>query len=89
MLTRRGLLGSLISFVAAPAIVRVASIMPVKAIAPTVDEALTYEYVGEPWNELLAVTRKAFVPRLVVQIYFANPALRQLIKPPPNHELLR
>lgn len=34
-LSRRGLITGLISFVAAPAIVRAASLMPVKALKPT------------------------------------------------------
>lgn len=42
MLNRRGLITGLVSFVAAPAIVRAASLMPVKAI--TLDELPLYGF---------------------------------------------
>lgn len=38
MISRRGLITGLISFVAAPAIVRVSSLMPVKVLVPDLNE---------------------------------------------------
>ena len=57
-LSRRKFIGSLISFVAAPAIVRVSSIMPVKAIPEDVLFSWNgngYDVTGmsEPMNDLL------------------------------------
>jgi hypothetical protein len=46
MLTRRGLLASLGAIIAAPAIVRIANIMPVRAVVlrPSLDEILRVPY---------------------------------------------
>jgi hypothetical protein len=64
MLHRRGFLTGVFSAFAAPAIVRVESIMPVKAMP-------LYE-------ELTAITRKVFVPRLFIQLYHESPELNLL-----------
>lgn len=42
MITRRGLIGGLASFIAAPAIIKVAGIMPIKAFIDPLDPALLY-----------------------------------------------
>jgi hypothetical protein len=55
-LSRRSLITGLISLVAAPAIVRAGSLMPVKQmLSPTVME------------DIIDITRRAFVPRLYAQ----------------------
>jgi len=67
MLHRRGFLTGVFSAFAAPAIVRVESIMPVKALPPAL-----FPVIGpysDLYEELVAVTRKAFVPRLFAQLY--------------------
>lgn len=79
-MNRRGFITGLISFAAtAPAIVRVASLMPVKAIS--IDDLLharmneAYAVMRDNLNRslygdnLITITRKAFVPRMAVQIY--------------------
>lgn len=71
-------------FVAAPAIVRAASIMPVKAIDVAEFEwspFYTAYPVGSLYGELTEMTRAAFVPRLFQQIYFASPILQALDLP--------
>lgn len=89
--SRRGFLAGLGSlFVAAPAIVRATSLMPVKAWSPTNPATNPYwsdigpestrlliERMNDDlYGNLAAVTRKAFVPRLYVQIYKASPILK-------------
>ncbi|HWS65680.1 MAG TPA: hypothetical protein VN325_23210 [Steroidobacteraceae bacterium] len=91
MTTRRGFitgLGAL--FIAAPAIVRVASIMPVRAfdLDLTDYDAIEQELramsggiehsVRDAFGELVSVTRMAFVPRLFVEVYRASPLLAEL-----------
>jgi hypothetical protein len=69
MLNRRSLITGLISLVAAPAIVRATSIMPIKAL-PTVE--LDTLVRKQPADYLIALTRQAFVPRLFVSVYRAD-----------------
>ena len=64
MLNRRGFLAGVFSVFAAPAIVRVESIMPVKAM-PVGMFPIIGPYSGL-YEELQAVTRKAFILRLYV-----------------------
>jgi len=63
MLSRRGFIGGLVGCLAAPAIVHASNLMPVKAVAI------------EPfdWVEYQLTVRRAFVPRLQVQLYQASP----------------
>lgn len=87
MLDRRGFLTGLFSAFAAPAIVRASSIMPVK-VMPTLaglEEELQAEMGNLPnasalQAELSAVVRRAFVPRLLVQIYQASPLTSALLE---------
>lgn len=89
--SRRGFIAGLGAlFVAAPAIVRAASIMPVKAISfedllrERMDEAyrITRDSISENlYGSLTNVTRAAFVPRLFVQTWFASPLLEALDLP--------
>jgi len=65
MLDRRGFLAGVFSAFAAPAIVRIESIMPVKAMP--VMFPIIGPYSGL-YEELQAITRKAFVPRLFIQM---------------------
>ena len=84
-LTRRGLLGGLLSLVATPAIVRAASLMPVRATlvsAQMIDlEAINRIVPGLPPSagaleaELAAIVRRAFIPRVYVQIYQSAPLM--------------
>ncbi len=70
-ISRRSLIASLICLVAAPAIVRAGSLMPVKSFDPE-----TLEFVPmHPglYSDPVAVTRKAFIPRLFVQLRYAGP----------------
>ena len=80
--SRRSFITGLISFVAAPAIVRVTSLMPVRGIimdlAPT--DLLMSKSVYE---ELCDITRRAFVPRLYVQLYDVAPAFLTILAEPP------
>lgn len=78
--SRRSFLTGLIaSLVTAPAIVRAASLMPVKVMPA--DEVLARLATGhvadmsDIYAELSAATRRAFVPPLHVQIYLASPFL--------------
>lgn len=65
------------SLVAAPAIVRVASIMPVKSMedaAIILGEGDRMPYLASP-QDIAAVIRRAFVPRLYVQMWKENPMM--------------
>ena len=80
VLTRR----NFFSVLAAPAIVRAASLMPVRALSTVDWEGLaTIPYLlpgnGIPagWGPLCDVVRRALVPRLYVQVY-KNPPLAYL-----------
>ncbi len=75
--SRRSLITGLISLVAAPAIVRAASLMPVKAM----DLGADFYIDGVPvyYDQLVDVTRKAFVPRLFVSIKLADPLIFGLL----------
>lgn len=85
MLDRRGFLGGLFSAFAAPAIVRAASIMPVKVMPTLADLETELQAEMELVSpvglnaELADIVRRAFVPRLYVQIYQASPAIAQLM----------
>jgi hypothetical protein len=71
--SRRGFIGSLIAFTAAaPAVVRAASLMPVKAppIVPILPLPNLDQYTpGELYAELAELTRRSFMPRLYVQLW--------------------
>lgn len=71
---RSFLIGATASLIAAPAIVRSASLMPVRGIVMGVVQAPYTRYGGGLYEELTAVTRRVFVPRLFVQVYDTNPA---------------
>jgi hypothetical protein len=74
MTDRRAFLTGLISAtIAAPAIVRAASLDLLKGIP--LDELLEQPYTGQPglYNELIAITRGAFFPHLFVQSYVRLP----------------
>lgn len=67
-LSRRGFLGGVVGLIASPAIVRASSLMPVKAVS-----------FGPTFAELNAITRKAFIPVLVIEQYWGNPDFRTLL----------
>jgi hypothetical protein len=89
--SRRLFLGHLFSAFAAPAIVRAGSLMPVKALDPILFARNPWwvnSVVDAPtgWNaEMIAVTRKAFLPRLEAQIYTESQTFLMLI----NEQLYR
>ena len=63
------------TLIAAPAIVRAASLMPIRGIIQPISLQgipLTFDggYAG-----LVDITRKAFIPRLFVQVYEQSPLL--------------
>jgi hypothetical protein len=76
-LSRRSLITGLVSFVAAPAIVRVANIMPVKSMEEAeiiLGAGDRMPYLASPLD-IASVVRRAFVPRLYVQIWKDNPMM--------------
>jgi hypothetical protein len=80
MLSRRGFLGGLASVFAAPAIVHAGNLMPVKALDPILFSQNPWWNPAAPWNEeLAAVIRAAFVPRLFVQLEQVNPLMGALL----------
>ena len=56
IITRRGLIGGFASLLAAPAIVRVSSLMPVKAMLPSL-YAGGITWVDADWDKSLGVLR--------------------------------
>lgn len=76
-LSRRGFLAGLI---ASPAIVRFSSLMPVKLVYLSPPPLIV---PADPlFPELAAVVRRAFIPRLYVQIYQASPTMALLRQVP-------
>ena len=75
-LSRRGFLGGAIaSVVAAPAIVRAASLMPVRGLVMDIDQGyarMARTMSDNLYGDLVDITRKAFLPRLFVQLYSAS-----------------
>lgn len=78
---RSFLVGAAATLITAPAIVRAASLMPVKAM-PTLLTLEDYErrILAPMYEQLADITRRAFVPRLHVQLYVASPALNSLVE---------
>jgi hypothetical protein len=86
-LSRRGLLGGLIGIIAAPAIVRATSLMPVKALEQEIgfdallgpgDRAPYLASANDLAARLQAVTRRAFLPRLFATAGFQVQQLNDL-----------
>ena len=72
----RSFITGLASLIAAPAIVRVSSLMPVRGIVqPLIARTELPQSTWRAYNELIAITRRGFIPRLHVQLYAANPML--------------
>ena len=76
LLPRRRFLAGIVGLIAAPAIVRVTSIMPVKAMPeqPTLQALMGADLYGE----MIRVTRQAFLPRMVAQAYREPPLFRDI-----------
>jgi len=70
--SRRSLITGLVSFLAAPAVVRAASLMPVKALDEITFQGVPLTFDGG-YPVLTDVVRRAFVPRLFVQVQFGTP----------------
>jgi hypothetical protein len=64
--SRRGFITGLIALVAAPAIVRAGSLMPVRRMIDRMP------YLASPMD-IRSVVRRAFVPRLYVRMWNENP----------------
>jgi len=86
--TRRGFLSLFAGGLAMPAIVSPGVLMPIKVFAPVIDPLIVHPnitevnlvsggsgYCDEDW---VVVTRKAFVPRLYVELYKDQPSLEAL-----------
>ena len=84
--SRRHFLRGLGAIIAAPAIVRVQNIMPVKALSQEfLGAAYEMEWLEEAvpvssglYDQLCDATRRAFVPRLWVQLYDRTPSFLPL-----------
>ena len=77
---RRGFLKAMLAAGVAPAIVRASSLM--KIVVPTTEEVweINMGTIPSPFvgiesmdEELIRLTRKAFLPRLITQLYATNP----------------
>ena len=79
--SRRSFLRGVGAFLAAPAIVRVSSLMPISVADVWEDGTWFPTYNGlMNFNELAAITRKAFIPRLYVELYGSCPTLNLLVE---------
>lgn len=82
--SRRGFLfGLTASIIAAPAIVRAASLMPVRGIiAPISLDGVQLQFTQPSpfpvWQELAEITRQAFLPRMHRQLYSSTDLARML-----------
>ena len=74
--SRRGFITGLISFVAAPAVIRTIDLMPVKQPIITV---IPVTNGGTGYVEITEVMRRAFIPKLYAQIYAQHPIMGKLI----------
>jgi len=74
--SRRGFITGLISFVAAPAVIRTIDLMPVKHSIITVPPDINggFDYVN-----LADFMRRAFIPALNTQIYEQHPIMSSFI----------
>ena len=73
---RTFLTGLSASLIAAPAVVRFASLMQVRGLVMGVPLPLVTNY--DIYADMAEVTRKAFVPRLFVQLYTSVPLAEAL-----------
>jgi len=77
-MNRRGLitgLGAL--FMAAPAIVRASSLMPFSTVKIGPEKIVRVSI--DEMAELIAIRRKAFMPRMYIQLYETSPLLGKLL----------
>ena len=74
--SRRGFITGLISFVAAPAVIRTIDLMPVKQPIITV---IPVTNGGTGYVEITEVMRRAFIPKLYAQIYEQHPIMSSFI----------
>lgn len=71
--SRRGFIAGLISFVAAPAVIRTIDLMPVKE--PIITNIIPVTNGGTGYVEITEVMRRAFIPKLYAQIYAQHPIM--------------
>jgi hypothetical protein len=90
-MNRRGFLAglgaALVAPLAAPAIVRAASLMAISPLPPVTVEVGTFNglaFIGFT-QELAEITRRAFVPKLIPQIYAGSPTIALLTAPADRH----
>lgn len=69
-MNRRGFLTGIGALIAAPAVVKFASLMPVRGIIHPIP---LIQPIPLDYAELVRVTRQAMLPRLVAQVYRENP----------------
>lgn len=74
--SRRSFITGLVSLVAAPAIVKVNSLMPVKSYMEEAYRITRENLNNSLYGDLVAATNRAFVPRLFVQVYKADRSIR-------------
>ena len=83
-MNRRGFLGGFIAALATPAIIRTpALLMPVRVPIVLATERMSYNLtsangVFDIGQELAAVTRRAIVPKIFIQVYEEHPLLQAL-----------
>ena len=77
---RKFLMGLGASIIAAPAVVRAASLMKISAFEDEIGLIQTVNGGVFSYSELSAITRESFTPRIYLQIYKANPLLKQFIE---------
>ena len=80
VLSRRAFLGGMAATVAAPAIVRFDSIMPVRAVANDLLKNGRLLSSEELVAELQDVVRRVFVPRVYVQLWQRSPLMQQMMR---------
>ena len=73
---RRFFLRGAITLIASPAIVRASSLMPIKNIQFLEEEMLPNAIL----QKLLDVTRRAYIPRMFIDIYYASSTFEVLTK---------
>jgi hypothetical protein len=85
-MNRRGFMSSILALGAAPAIVRAESLM--RIVLPTFEETLAINYYERKIvQDIFEISRKAFVPGLITQIYKTTPlsvALMELARSSPE-----
>ena len=75
--SRRGFITGLISFVAAPAVIRTIDLMPVKE--PIITNIIPVTNGGTGYVEITEIMRRVLIPKLYWHIYAQHPIMGKLI----------